>query len=317
MNIVKFTFNYDWPIFRQTPKFSQVWGNYTFIIDENLKECDFWIVYSDYKMITETVICNPKNVLFIPAECYSTSPKFRQEFLNQFGGLITVQRELKHKNIIYAHNANPWFVNKSFDELMTDKSTEKTKLISVVSSNKVFTEGHQKRFDFVQKLKEYYGDKLDIFGRGIKDFDDKWDVLANYKYSIAIENDFCDDWVTEKFFDCLYTETLPLYYGCPNLEEYVNDKTFIRIDINNFDKTVEIINLCIEKDEYQIRQEFLKKEKIKSLNRDQFFPFLTGILDTMENNSKKIKIKLLPNIKTGNKSKIKSLIKKIYRYLSP
>ena len=316
MEIVKLTFNYDWPFFRQTPKFSQVWGNYKFIIDENLIECDFWIVYSDYKLTSEKVKCSPENVIFIPAECYNTSPKFTQKFLDQFGTLVTVQRELKHKNIIYTHNANPWFINKSFDELTTEASPQKTKLISVVSSNKAFTEGHRKRLDFVQKLKEYYGDKLDVFGRGINDFDDKWEVLANYKYSIAIENDYCDDWVTEKFFDCLYAQTLPFYYGCPNLEKYVDKKSFVRIDINNFDKTIETINLCIERDEYQIRKEILASEKIKSLNRDQFFPFIVAILDTMDCNLKKRKIKLTQNTKTSNKSKIKSLLKKIYRYLS-
>ena len=316
MKIVKLTFNYDFPIFRQTPNFSQIWGDYRFIIDENLVECDFWIVYSDYKLISEKVKCNPKNVIFIPAECYNTSPKFAQKFLNQFDTIITVQRELKHKNIIYAHNANPWFINKSFDELISAESPKKTKLMSVVSSNKAFTEGHRKRLDFVQKLKEYYGDQLDVFGRGINDFDDKWDVLADYKYSIAIENDYCEDWVTEKFFDCLYTETLPFYYGCPNLESYVDKKSFVRIDINDFDKTIETINLCIKNDEYQIRKEILSSGKIKSLNRDQFFPFMVSILDTMDSNLKKSKIKLIPNTKTPNKLKIKSLFKKIYRYLS-
>ena len=315
MKIVKLTFNYDFPIFRQTPNFSQVWGNYKFIIDENLKECDFWIVYSDYKLTSEKVKCSPENVIFIPAECYNTSPRFTQKFLNQFGILITVQRELKHKNIIYTHNANPWFINKTFDELISAKIPKKTKLISVVSSNKAFTEGHRKRLDFVKKLKEYYGDQLDVFGRGINDFDDKWEVLAEYKYSIAIENDHCEDWVTEKFFDCLYSETLPFYYGCPNLESYVDKKSFVRIDINDFEKTIETINLCIIKDEYQIREENLREEKIKSLNRDQFFPFMVAILDTMECNLKKGNIKLILN-KTPNKLKIKSLFKKIYRYLS-
>ena len=315
MKIVKLTFNYDWPFFRQTPNFSQIWGNYKFIIDENLLECDFWIIYSDYKLKSEKVKCNPENIIFMPAEGYNTSPKFTQKFLNQFGTLITVQKELKHKNIIYAHNANPWFINKSFDELISAESPLKTKLISVVSSNKAFTEGHRKRLNFVQKLKEYYGDKLDVFGRGIFDFEDKWDVLADYKYSIAIENDYCDDWVTEKFFDCLYSETLPFYYGCPNLESYVDKKSFIRIDVNDFDKTIETINLCIENNEHQLRKESLKEEKIKSLNRDQFFPFMVSILDTMDSNLKKTIIKLTPNTKLSNKLKIKSILSKIYPYI--
>ncbi|MFH7017997.1 glycosyltransferase family 10 domain-containing protein [Flavobacterium sp. FlaQc-47] len=316
MKIVKLTFNYDWPIFRQTPNFSQIWGDYKFIIDDNLKECDFWIVYTDYKILTETVKCNPENVIFIPGECYNTSPKFAQNFLNQFGAIITVQREIRHKNIIYSHNANPWFIGKSFDELNSLITPVKTKLISVVSSNKAFTEGHRKRIDFVKKLKEYFGDQLDVYGRGIVDFEDKWDVLADYKYSIAIENDYCEDWVTEKFFDCLYTHTLPFYYGCPNLESIVNKESFIRIDINDFESSVKIIEDAIKQNQFDKRLELLKKESIESLNRDNFFPFLVTILDKIHTaKERKINFRLKKNEEYFLKLKLKKIMEKIINKL--
>jgi len=76
--------------------------------------------------------------------------------------IITVQKELKHRNILYSHNANPWFVGKSYDELNSEILPTKTKLLSVVSSNKAFTEGHRKRVEFVQKLKNHFGDQLDV-----------------------------------------------------------------------------------------------------------------------------------------------------------
>lgn len=311
MKIVKLTFNHNWPLFRQTPNFSQIWGDCKFIIDDNLKECDFWIVYTDHKLIEETVQCNPKNVIFIPAECYNTSPKFFQKFLDQFGTIITVQREIKHKNIIYSHNANPWFIGKSFDELNLLKTPKKTKLISVVSSNKAFTDGHKKRLEFVEKLKNYFGEELDVYGRGINDFDDKWEVLADYKYSIAIENDYCEDWVTEKFFDCLYAHTLPFYYGCPNLESYVDKKSFIRIDINNFEESIKIIEDSIKNQEFEKRIETLQKESIESINRDQFFPFIVNFLDKLDSNLHKKKVKLLKNEQFSLIEELNKVLKKI------
>jgi hypothetical protein len=297
MIIVKLTFNYDWPLFRQTPNFSQIWGNYKFVIDDDLTECDFWIIYSDYNLLPEKVKCPPKNIIFIPAEGYNTSPRFTQKFLNQFGLIITVQRELKHKNIVYSHNANPWFVGKSYDELMLESAPEKTKLISVVSSNKIFTEGHQKRFNFVQKLKEHFGNQIDVFGRGINDFDDKWDVLANYKYTIAIENNYYYDYVTEKYFDCVYANSLPFYYGCPNLETYVNKDSFIRIDINDFESSIKTIENAINNNEYEKRTTLLQEQKIKSLQTDQFFPWIVSILENLEMNAVKKEIQLQLNIK--------------------
>jgi len=282
MKIVKVSFNYDWPLFRQSPQGLGEWGDYKFVLDDTLKECDFWIVYTSYKFVTETVTCHPDNIIFMPGECYNTSPRFSQKFLNQFGALVTVQRELKHKNIRYAHNANPWFVDKNYDELLALETPKKIKLISVVSSNKAFTEGHKSRLDFVAKLKNHFGDQLDVFGRGIKDFDDKWEVLADYKYSIAIENDNCDDWVTEKFFDCLLAHTLPFYYGCPNLESIVDKNAFIRIDSDNFEESVKIIEDSIRNNEFEKRLEHIKKEAVASLNKHNFFPFVVDILDTMD-----------------------------------
>ncbi|MBC7413300.1 MAG: hypothetical protein H7331_12695 [Bacteroidia bacterium] len=285
MYIVKLTFNYDFPIMRQTPNNIGVWGKYKFVIDNELTECDYWIIYSEYKLTSETVKCNRNNIIFIPAEGINTSIEYQHYFLKQFGKILTVQREIKHKNLIYTHNANPWFIGKSYDELINNKAPEKTKLISVVSSNKAFTAGHIKRLEFVQKLKSHFGDKLDVYGRGINDFDDKWDVVAPYKYSIAIENDNCDDWVTEKFFDCLYANTFTFYYGCPNLEKYVDARSFKRINIDNFEESVATIEGIInDETHYESVAPTLQTIKLNSINRDNFFPWIVSYLQTMNPN---------------------------------
>lgn len=311
MKIVKLTYNYNWPLFRQTEKYSQIWGDYKFVIDDNLKECDYWIVYTDYNLKVEKVKCSPQNIIFIPGECYHTSPKFTQKFLNQFGLIITVQKELKHRNILYSHNANPWFVGKSYDELNSEILPTKTKLLSVVSSNKAFTEGHRKRVEFVQKLKNHFGDQLDVFGRGINDFNDKWDVLAAYKYTIAIENDFCDDWVTEKYFDCILANTLPFYFGCPNLEQIVDKDSFIRIDIQNIEAAIQIIKNAIANDEFEKRKAIIQHQKIKSLNEDQFFPWISKILETMPVSNQKKLISLHLNKEISVKKNIVKLLKSL------
>ncbi len=282
MKIVKLTFNYEWPLFRQTPSFSQVWGNYKFVIDDNLKECDYWIIYCDYKLKRETITCPKEHVIFIPGECYNTSPYFYKSFLKQFGAIITVQREIKHKNVIYSHNANPWFINKSYDELIDNSATKKNKLISVITSNKNFTEGHRKRLNFVEILKAHFGDQLDVFGRGIMDFDDKWEVLSQYKYSIAIENDFCEDWVTEKYFDCILAETVPIYYGCPNIKCYSKNDISVKIDINEPKEAIKIIEGAISNNLYESYKKALKEEKVYVLNNEQFFPWIVNILKKMD-----------------------------------
>lgn len=321
MKIVKLSFHYDWPLFRQTPNFSGEWGDYKFIIDDNLKECDFWVIYSDYKLSEENVYCSPENTIYLSGECYNTCPDYSSEFLQQFGLLITVQRNQKHPNILFSHNALPWFIGKSYDELIHLETPTKTKLISIISSNKIFTEGHRKRLEFVEKIKNYFGDRIDVFGRGINDFDDKWDVLSQYKYSIAIENDNCEDYVSEKFFDCLYSHTLPFYYGCPNLEHIVDKDSFIRIDINNIEESIKIIEKSIENDEFERRLSILQKESKISLNRDSFFPFITNVLDGMNSKAPKQQITIKSDelflVKKSDKKNIfEKIINKLLNKLS-
>ena len=70
-------------------------------------------------------------------------------------------------------------------------------------------EGHVQRLEFVNKLKEHFWDKIDMFGRGINSFDDKAYVLMPYKCYIAIENSVLDDYITEKLLYSFITYTYP------------------------------------------------------------------------------------------------------------
>ena len=50
--------------------------------------------------------------------------------------------------------------------------------------------------------------------------DSKLQILGKYKFAIAFENSICRDYVTEKFFDPLITNTVPVYMGAPNIDDY-------------------------------------------------------------------------------------------------
>jgi len=99
-------------------------------------------------------------------------------------------------------------------------SLPKSKLMSVITSSKDFTEGHQKRLNFVRRLKDYFGEDIDVFGRGIREVDDKWDAISPYKYHIALENSVYPHYWTEKLGDVYLSGAYPIYYGCLNLEDY-------------------------------------------------------------------------------------------------
>ena len=283
---VKLTFPYKWPLMRQTPNWSGIWGDYEFLIDDSLNECDFWIVFSKHELKKEFVRCPPENIILLTWEPFSIE-QFSEMFLKQFALVITTQREINHQNVKFNLCGHPWFVGKSYDELMAMKPIEKTKKISVITSNKVLTDGHKKRLEFVYKLKDYFKDEMDLFGRGINDFNDKWDVLATYKYSITIENSKQNDYLTEKFFDCHLAFTYPLYYGCPNAEKYFSPNSFSRIDIEDFHGSVKALETILgNNSHYQNHLQYILPERIKILNTYNLFPMLVSYMEGLDVNAK-------------------------------
>ena len=89
---------------------------------------------------------------------------------------------------------------------------------SCITSTKSFLPGHSTRLDFVKNIK----DKVELYGRGIKEIPSKLDAMHNYAFSVAIENNISSDdyYFTEKLIECFVTGTIPIYYGCPNIDKF-------------------------------------------------------------------------------------------------
>lgn len=101
-------------------------------------------------------------------------------------------------------NAAPWIWEKN------RKIHEKSKMVSMIASNKGWLRGHKNRLNWVEKLK----DKVDLFGSGRPNqLKDKEDGLVDYMFSVAIENDNSDTYFTEKLTDCFAVGTVPVYWG--------------------------------------------------------------------------------------------------------
>jgi hypothetical protein len=321
MKIVKITNNYpDFKekLFRQLPggiDGPRVWDDYYFTTDDEIQECDYWIIFTNYKFQNTRVKCPKENIYFIVFEPLPHSEKFNYEFIRQFGKFYTVQSQYgKIPNVIVTHNPNPWFLNKSYDELKALEIPNKNKLISIVSSNKNSSVGHSSRLDFSIELKKYFGDNIDLYGRGINDFENKEDVLLEYKYHIAIENSYYDHYYTEKLTDPMLTYTMPIYYGCPNLDDYFNSKAFGRININDVESSKKLIKNLLDDNFTQGYSEFLKvisKEREKILDEYQFFPFLVGEMESSEY-IRSNKINKIRNLKSINNQSLKQYIRDIY-----
>jgi len=69
------------------------------------------------------------------------------------------------------------------------------------------------------------------------------ETIAKYKFCLCLEPMYHEmwshDWVTERLFNCLKMKTIPLYYGCYNIEDKIPEESFI--DLRKFDNINEAI----------------------------------------------------------------------------
>ena len=98
------------------------------------------------------------------------------------------------------------------------KIYEKSKMISMIASNKRMCEGHVKRLEWVERI----GDQVDLYGRGFNEIELKEEGLCDYMFSVAIENGQYETYFTEKILDCFATGTIPVYLGAPDIGEHFN-----------------------------------------------------------------------------------------------
>ncbi len=108
-----------------------------------------------------------------------------------------------------------------------DLDTTKTSMCSLIASAKRDTHGHKLRHAVVDWITQT-GQPVDIMGRGYKPFEQKSDGLAPYRYSVVIENMPERNYFSEKLVDAVLCDTVPIYWGCPNLEDFMDTSGIIR-----------------------------------------------------------------------------------------
>ena len=188
------------------------------------------------------------------------------------------------------HNNAFWQLELTYHELLSLKYENKNKIdaVSSICSSKYYDEGHIARIDFLKFL-EMKGDvSLDIFNQdnqhGFKTYKgsltpyvDKSKGLIPYKYYFMVENNYEENFITEKIWEPILCETLVFYYGCPNVSDYVDPEAFVQLDMNDFEKSYQIIKKAINEDWWNTRIHAIRREKQKILNELAFFPVIENI----------------------------------------
>jgi len=290
---VKMTVNADlaeYPQLRQTPGRRGVWGDCRFLINQDVPGCDWWVVYDDLPR-PEQAHCPRRNTLLIVGEPPSVSP-VDPHFARQFAAVVTCQ-QVRHPNVIRTQQSLPWFIghrylkgedrwehgtSKDYDALVAMPPVPKTRSLSVISSDKAFTAGHRRRLEFVQHLGRHFGDAIDVYGRGLRDFEDKWDAIAPYRYHVVLENSNYDDYWTEKLSDAVLAEAFPFYSGCPNIADYFPPDSLTPLDLGDFQAACALIERGIREDRHASSAAARARAKDLVLNTYNLFPAVSALI---------------------------------------
>lgn len=151
----------------------------------------------------------------------------RQPYIDAFENQDTYSAILSHdkefvkavKNGVYYPCGGSWISPNDW------KMFDKNNLVSIIVSNKKTTRGQQLRHEAAELIS-----KEDRFGSAFKKIDNKIEALKNYKFSISIENELIAGFFTEKIIDCFLTGTVPIYWGCPGIEEIFDMNGIIKFE---------------------------------------------------------------------------------------
>jgi len=83
---------------------------------------------------------------------------------------------------------------------------------------------------------------IDCYGGGDSS-PKKKDALVDYKFNLVVENEHGENWITEKFYDSILTDTIPIYFGCKNIKEIYPEGGYLLIeDIDNLEEISNLLN---------------------------------------------------------------------------
>lgn len=276
-------------LLRLFPGQNPQWGMCRFEFDHDCDEYDWLVVYHDLPSSSgvfseEKLACPREKTLLLTGEPSSITV-FGKDYLKQFGHILTFQEPwaIPHEHVIFRHPGLTWFYGFSqngsnhitWDTMAKTSPLKKTKLLSTVCSQRTGKITlHSKRVEFTKKLKKDLS-FMDIFGHGVNPMNDKAEALDDYKYHITIENHVYPHHLTEKLPDAFLGFTLPFYHGAPNASEYFPKESFIPIDINEYQRSKDIISYHINNNEYEDRLPYIIEARRRVMEEQNLFAILS------------------------------------------
>lgn len=101
----------------------------------------------------------------------------------------------------------------------------------------------------------------------------KYDVYQRYDFALCFENMAMCGYITEKIFDALFAKSIPIYWGAPDISDYIPSDCFVAL--NDFEDMEACFDYCFNLTD---REKAIYRASIERfLSSDKFARFSSGI----------------------------------------
>ena len=210
---------------------------------------------------------------------------YSKSYTRQFGHLLSNRppEAEAHPHYHLGRGYFYWFNGRKVPAAAALPVPEKTKEISAVCSSKAMR--HTRHNDRLELMKLIASEipGFDWFGRGVRAFGKKYEVMDPYRYHVAVENHIGVHHWTEKLADAFLCECLPFYAGDPAITECFPRESLIPIPLDDAHEAVHIIREAIANDEYAKRREAVLEAKRRVLETYNFWAQTIALIESEEN----------------------------------
>ena len=179
-------------------------------------------------------------------------------------------------SVYYGESKINWEKNVNFNE-DKDFSAGKKDFAAAVISNCMLAGN---RLKFIKKLQKYIpvkiyggcGEECPKAHENGTEAPCKEVIASRFKFYFAFENSLCQDYVTEKFFQMLRYDIIPVVYGAGNYDYYVPKEAYINVqDFESIPKLVEYL-MHLDKDADAYNSYFKWKRFVNFNDHPTFAP---------------------------------------------
>jgi hypothetical protein len=227
---------------------------------------------------------NAKKVIFVLTEPPSAIPASYQPASHKFfdAVLTMVDTMVDNKKYFKFHYPFP-----GFQQTKRVIPFSKKHLCNIIATNRSSSHPHQlytARVNAIRYFEKFHPGELDLYGNRWQNFNfksykgpviQKAKVMPHYKFAICYENTRAvHGYITEKIFDCFVNRCVPVYWGAPNIDNYVPKQCYIdRRTFATNDQLYAFLTKMTEAAYNKYQQaitSFLATEKARKFSSDNF-----------------------------------------------